>query len=231
MAAAGIELNLPDLPEVPIRLGPEPPTGPARPRQRLSVRVRETLTAYLPLLLMVLLALGSWWLVKNSPQPLPERRPTVVTGEPDYTMRGFSLQRFGADGRLQVTLQGRQLHHFPQNDRIEIEALELTAEGASGRPTRASARKAVSNGKASEVQLLGGAQIRGRTADGLAVEIDSEFLQLFTESERVQTDRPVTARVGTNVMTAGGLVYDHRSARLELRPPVRAELHLQAVPR
>jgi lipopolysaccharide export system protein LptC len=232
MAAAGIELNLPDLPEVPIRLGTEPPRGPGpRVRQRLADRLRDALTAYLPLLLMVLLALGSWWLVKNSPQPQPERQARPVSGEPDYTMRGFSLQRFGPDGRLQVTLQGKQLHHYPQNDRIEIEELHLTAEAPSGRPTLATARKAISNSKASEVQLMGGAQIRTRTAAGQPVEIDSEYLQLFTESERVVTDKPVRARVGPNIMRAGGLVYDHKNAQLELKPPVRAELQPQSLPR
>ena len=155
----------------------------------------------------------------------------TVSGEPDYTMRGFSLQRFGPDGRLQVTLQGKQLHHYPQNDRIEIEELHLTAEAPSGRPTLATARKAISNSKASEVQLMGGAQIRTRTAAGQPVEIDSEYLQLFTESERVVTDKPVRARVGPNIMRAGGLVYDHKNAQLELKPPVRAELQPQSLPR
>ncbi len=229
MAAAGIELNLPDLPEVPIRLGNEPgaaaePVRKAAVRMPWPARLRETLTAYLPLLLMVLLALGSWWLVKNSPQPLVPKAARTASGEPDYTMRGFTVQRFGPDGQLVLTLEGRQLHHYPDTDRIEIEELLLTVRGTAERQTVATARKAVSNGKATEVQLLGGAQLRGRTADGQPIEVDSEFLHIFSDAQRVISDRRVQLRVGSNVVTAGGLVWDQAGRVLELKPPVRAVL-------
>ncbi|MBL8328047.1 MAG: LPS export ABC transporter periplasmic protein LptC [Rubrivivax sp.] len=225
--AARIELNLPDLPEVPISLGAQPPPErrrAPRPRPPWPTRLRDALTSYLPLLLMVLLALGSWWLVKNSPAPATPRGAKPAGGEPDYTMRGFTIQRYAADGLLQLTLEGRELHHYPQSDRIEIEELQLTANGPDGRQTLATARKAVSDGKGSRVQLLGGAQVRGRTADGQRVEVDSEFLELETESQRVRTDRPVQLRVGTTAATAGGLVWDNRQRQLELQPPIRAVL-------
>lgn len=233
MAAAGIELNLPDLPEVPIRLGQDgaPPPQPAPRASRLPwpARLRETLVSYLPLLLMVLLALGSWWLVKNSPQPLVARESKLPAGQPDYTMRGFTVQRFAADGPLRLTLEGRELHHYPDSDRIEIEELRLTALGADGRPAVATARRALSDGKARDVQLLGGAQLRSRTADGTPLEIDSEFLRFETEAQRVTTDRTVKLRMGSTQATAGGLVWDNRTRVLELKPPIRAVLPSRAV--
>jgi lipopolysaccharide export system protein LptC len=224
MAASGIELNLPDLPEVPIRLGTEPQAPRPARAMPWGLRMREALTSYLPLLMMVMLALGTWWLVKNSPQPLPPRTAKPATGEPDYTMRGFTLQRFLREGPLQMTLEGRQLHHYPDSDRIEIEELRLTLVAPDGRRTLATARKAVSNSKASEVQLQGGAQIRGRTADGQEVEIDSEYLRYFAETERAWTDRAVRVRVGSSTLSAGGLNYDNLAQRLELAPPIRALL-------
>ena len=66
MSPRGIELNLPDLPEVPIRLGPAGPMGPLDPASGVDPgpkeprgrweRVREALATYSPLLLMALLA-------------------------------------------------------------------------------------------------------------------------------------------------------------------------------
>ena len=72
-----VELHLPDLPEVPISLGAM--VGKA-PRQSIATRLHEGLSSYLPLLLMALLALGSWWLVKNTPQA-----PKSRDGEPVRT--------------------------------------------------------------------------------------------------------------------------------------------------
>ena len=220
-APAGIELNLPDLPEVPIQLGPSLRPSEPRPPLPWGVRVRDALTAYLPLLLMVALALGTWWLVKNTPVLAPPSEERAARSEPDYTMRGFTVQRFGDDGRLLVRLEGRQLRHFPDTDRTEIDLVTVHAWAPDGRETVATARQALANGDASEIQLLGGAQVRGHTADGQALAIDSEFLHLFTRVERVRTHLPVQVRVGANELRAQGLLYDHLARRLELSGPMR----------
>jgi lipopolysaccharide export system protein LptC len=227
-APGGLELNLPDLPEVPIRLGQEsletPSPWPRGRRPDWRVRIRDALTAYLPLLLMVLLALGTWWLVKNSPLPQAPTAARPTTGEPDYTLRGFGVQRFGADGRLEVTLEGRLLHHYPDSDRIQIEEVRLVSNSPDAPPTTASARSARSNGKGTDVELLGGAQLRSRTSDGQALEMDSEYLRLQTSLQRVSTDRPVVLRVGAQTIRAGGLVWNESTKSLELKPPIRAVL-------
>ncbi len=232
MSAGGIELNLPDLPEVQIRLGPDAPKPdqPRPSRPPWGIRLRDALTSYLPLLLMALLALGTWWLVKNSPQPQRPREARPVSLEPDYTLRGFTLQRFAADGALQITLVGRQLHHYPADDRIEIEELTLTVDGPGAARTVATARRALTDGKASEVRLLGGAQVRGTLADGQPVEVDSDDLRYVARSRRITSDEPVQLRVGSSVVRAGGLVWDNTAQVLELRPPIRAVLQVPRGP-
>jgi lipopolysaccharide export system protein LptC len=233
-ATAGLELNLPDLPEVPIRLGQEPDPPPDREpswrRARVNWRtwLRDKLAAYLPLLLMVLLALGTWWLVKNSPQAPKASSPRAVTGEPDYTLRGFGLQRFAADGSLQLTLEGRQLHHYPDSDRIEIEEVRLSTPGTSGPATLATARQARADGKATDIELLRGATVKARLADGQALEMNSNYLRLRVSEQRVSTHQPVELRVGTQTVKAGGLVWDNPARTLELKPPIRATM--QAAP-
>jgi lipopolysaccharide export system protein LptC len=227
MTAAGIELNLPDLPEVPIQLGPVPGGRPPPPREvlpwslRLRLRLRDTLTSYLPLLLMLVLALGTWWLVKNSPGPMAPREASAARSDPDYTMTGFSVQRFAADGRLKVRLDGQRMRHFPATDRIEIDAVTIRAFAPDGRITVATAQRALANGDATEVQLLGGASVRSVTLDGAPVEIDSEFLHAFFDTERLTSHLPVKVRVGANEMRAGGISFDNLARLLELKGPMR----------
>ena len=72
-------------------LDPPPPRAePARPRQPWLWRLGQGLSAYLPLLLMVLLALGTWWLVQNTPRPDLPGEVVAHRHEPDYTMQGFT---------------------------------------------------------------------------------------------------------------------------------------------
>lgn len=221
MTPTSIELNLPDLPEVPIQLGPV--LRPSEPRAPVpwSVRLRDLLTSYLPLLLMVAIALGTWWLVKNTPVMAVPKEEAAPRSEPDYTMSGFAVQRFAKDGRLILRLEGRQMRHFPDTDRTEVDIVTVHAWAPDGRETVATARRALANGDATEVQLLGGAQVRSRTPAGAEVEVDSDFLHLFTQTERLRTHLPVVVRVGDSVLRAQGLDFDNLTQRVELSGPMR----------
>jgi lipopolysaccharide export system protein LptC len=227
-----VELHLPDLPEVPLSLGPVvAPAGEERRRAMpWHLRLRETLSAYLPILLMAALALATWWLVKNSPKPPGEVAPRAVSAEPDYTMSGFALERFAPDGRLMLRIEGAQMRHYPATDRIEIDGAQIQAWSPAGRLTRASAARAMGTGDGSELQLLGGAEVVGEDAAGVPLLIRSEFLHAFFIDERVESDRPVLVRHGATELRAAGLLYAHASQRLELKGPLKVTLTPRAVP-
>ncbi len=187
-------------------------------------RLLGSLVSSLPLVLMLLLALGTWWLVKNSPGPAGPRAEVSQRTEPDYTMRGFAIERFDAQGALTLRLEGELLQHFPASDRIEIEDVRLRAIQPDGRVTLARAQRAVANGDASEVQLLGGAEVTSNDRSGLPLVMRSEFLHAFLLTERVTSNRPVIVLRGGTEMRAAGLRYDHAAARLELDGPTRLQL-------
>jgi lipopolysaccharide export system protein LptC len=215
-----VELHLPDLPEVPIALGPER-GAPRRPRVRWHLW-RELLSAYLPLLLMSLLALFTWWLVRVTPAPPGTREASPVRHDPDYTMTQFALERFDAGGRLKVRIEGERLRHFPDTDRIEVDRVQIRAVAPDGRLTLASAKRAISNGDASEVQLLGGAQVTSTDSAGATLQMSGEFLHAFLVTERVRSPLPVQVSLGGSSLRAGGLDYDHGTGRLLLQGPIHA---------
>jgi len=209
-------------------LDPAPPrAAPVRPRQPWHWRVGQLLSAYLPVLLMAALASGTWWLVRNTPRDPVPRDTAAPRHEPDYTMQGFTLQRFGADGRLRVQVQGAQMRHYPDTDTLEIDGVTIRALSPDGSVTHASARRAVTNGDASEVQLLGGAQVvRENHRDGQKVEFAGEFLHAFLTTERVRSHLPVQLRQGTSELRVGSIDYDHLTQFARLGPPVRARFEV-----
>jgi lipopolysaccharide export system protein LptC len=216
-----VELHLPDLPEVPISLGP---LRNSRPRTRAPwhLRLRDTISAYLPLLLMLLLALFTWWLVKNTPSAPGETAEPSERHEADYTMSRFALERFDAQGRLKVRIEGAQMRHFPDSERYEIDDLQMRAIAPDGRITLASARRAISNGDASEVQLLGAARVTSVDTDGKPIEMSGEFLHAYLTQQRVHSHLPVLITAAGNTVSAAGLDYDHGQRKLELQGPMRA---------
>jgi lipopolysaccharide export system protein LptC len=209
-------------------LGPAPPSPtPARPRQPWRWRLGQLLSAYLPLMLMAMLALGTWWLVQNTPHVgAPDVEP-APRHEPDYAMQGFTLQRFGANGRLRVQVQGTQMRHYPDTDTLEIDRVTIRALSPDGSVTHATALRALSNGDASEVQLLGNAQVvREDAAGGRQIEFESEFLHAFLNTERLRSHLPVRLRQGTSELRVGAIDYDNLTRSAKLGAPVRAQFEL-----
>ena len=221
-----VELHLPDLPEVPLSLGPAPAGAPAPPPRRRPwhLRLSELLSTYLPLLLMALLALSTWWLVKNTPMLAPPPAATELRRDPDYLMNEFAIERFDGSGRLRVRVDGQRLQHFPASDHYEIDRARIRAIGVDGKVTLAVADRALANGDISELQLFGGAKVTSTGPQGEPVEIRSEFLHAFLVTEQVQTSLPVTVTAGSNELRAEGLQYDNGKRLLELKGRQRAWL-------
>jgi lipopolysaccharide export system protein LptC len=216
-----VELHLPDLPEVPISLGPADGVA-ARASMPWHLRLRDVVSAYLPLLLMTLLALATWWLVNHSPRAPVADEARAVSAAPDYTMSRFALERFDATGRLKLRIEGEQLRHFPATDRIEIDGAVIRAVAPDGRVTLAHARNAIGNGDGSELQLLGGAEVTSERANDTSLVMRSEFLHAFFFTGRVRSHLPVQVQLGATALRAAGLDYDHAAGRLELKGPLRA---------
>ena len=183
----------------------------------------EFVSAYLPLLLMALLALGTWWLVKNTPLPDGAALDVPARHEPDYAMTRFTVQRFTPEGPLRAQLEGDVLRHYPDTDTLEVDNVRVKSIAPSGRVTLATARRALGNADATEVQLLGGAHVtREAIAGEDAIEFKGEFLHAFLSTERVRSHLPVTVTRGGTVLQADALEYDNLAGLLQLRGRVRA---------
>lgn len=187
------------------------------------VRLLDLLATYLPLLLMGLLALGSWWLVKNTPIAEPARPAAAPRHRADYQMSQFVVQRYGADGTMQMQIEGQQLRHFPDTDTLEVENARIRAVGPDGRVTTANSRRALANADGSEVQLLGGAHVVRDADPGRSpTEFRGEFLHFFRTDERVRSHLPVTVTRGASEFRAEAMEYDHLNQVIELKGRVRA---------
>lgn len=208
--------------------GPQNP--PPRPRQPLWWRIGQWVSAYLPLVLMGLLALATWWLVQNTPRPQEPGDKAPPRHEPDYTMQDFTMQRYAADGRLRVQVRGTQMRHYPDTDTLEIDGVTIRALGQDGRVTVASAQRALANGDATEVQLLGQARVvhgaEGSAGPGEAIEFDSEFLHAFLATEQLRSHLPVRLRQGTSDLRVAWLEFDNLTRTARLGGPLQARFVL-----
>jgi lipopolysaccharide export system protein LptC len=208
--------------------------GPTPARLRWHQRLSDLVAGYLPLLLMALIALGTWWLVRQTPLREPPAAVVALPGEPDYTMARFTLQRFGADGHLRLQLDGRELRHYAQGDLIEVEDARLQARGDDGARVRARALHARADADGRQVDLHGDVLVvltpAQRAEGGADAELRGEFVRVLVEARRLHSDRPVTLVQGDNRIDAAGLEYDQRTRQVVLTGPLRATLLPAAQP-
>lgn len=176
-------------------------------------RFWEQASIYLPVLLMAMLALGTWWLVRNAPKPLQGKVEHVASVVPDYTMDNFSVHQFDAKGRLQTVILGEEARHLPQSDTLEVDRVRTRSIAPDGMVTTSSAQRGISNSDASEVQLWGNAVVQRIPVSPQTptMKIESDFLHAWTNEERVRSHLPVVITRGNNRFTGDSLDYDNLS--------------------
>jgi lipopolysaccharide export system protein LptC len=204
--------------------------------RRLSwwLRMRQMwdrLSVYLPIFLMGLMALATYWLVRNTPTVADVAFVAVPQHAPDYFMQNFSVKIFDQHGRLKSEMAGAQGRHFPDTDTLEIEQPRIRAISKEGQVTTARAMRAVINADGSEVQLFENAVLirdaikMSTTEMQPRSELHSEFLHLFANTEIIRTHLPVALIRGSeDRFTADHLVYDNLERILQLQGRVHGTL-------
>ncbi len=183
----------------------------------------------LPVVMIALLALGTWWLARNTPILSAPTVEEPAKHEADYFMRNFAVKNFDPTGQLKSEVAGQEGRHFPDTDVLEIDGARLRSY-KDGRMTTATANRAYSNGDGSEVQLVGNALVvreAGQDASGKIyprLEFRGEFLHVFLSTEKIKSHKPVTIIRGRDQFVADSLQYDNLERVALLQGRVRGTL-------
>jgi lipopolysaccharide export system protein LptC len=193
-------------------------------------RVWERTAIYIPVLLMGLLALGTYWLVRNTPASLAPESQKAVSAEPDYYMRKFGIKTFDDAGQLKSNVSGAEVRHYPETDTLEIDQALIRSYSVEGRLTTSTGDRALSNGDGSEVQLIGHARVvREAAVDANGREIPrlefrGEFLHVYVNEERVKSHLPVVIMRGSDQFAGDTFAYDNFDRVADLKGRVKGLL-------
>jgi lipopolysaccharide export system protein LptC len=189
---------------------------------------------YLPVVLMGVLALGTYWLVRSTPVFTPPEPEHVFTHEPDYYMKRFSVKTFDTAGKLKSEVFGLEARHYPDTDLLEIDQARIHSFDMNGRLTTATARRAVANADGSEVELMGDAQVVREAVGGSQpaprLAFSGDYLKAFLNTEKLQSHKPVLLTRGKDRFSADTLAYDNASQVMELKGRVKGQLMPQEGP-
>lgn len=194
------------------------------------LRLWDRIAMYMPLLMMGALALGTYWLVRNTPSFSAPEVTKVAGHEVDYFMHKFTIKTFDEAGKLKSEIYGAEARHFADTDMLEIDQATVRSINAENLLTTATAIRAYVNGDGSEVQLTGHARVVRQASRSLSgqetpnLEFRGEFLHVFLNEERVQSHKPVLLIRGADQFTGDAFSYNDRDKVALLTGRVRGVL-------
>jgi lipopolysaccharide export system protein LptC len=183
--------------------------------------VRLSATRLFPLLLMLALALLSFWLERTVREE--ERvHPSLRRHDPDFVVDNLSHTRFNAQGASESTLAASKMIHYPDDDSTELLSPRVVQTKANEPRLTVTADRGALSQDGEEVFLYGNVLlVREGGAGRPETRIRTTFLHLVRARSLVRTDREVQIVEERRVLSGRGLEYHNDSRQLFLRERVR----------
>ncbi len=177
-------------------------------------------TRLFPLVLMLALALLSFWLeraARQEPAPaVPERH------DPDYSVEQFTITDFSSAGAPESTLSAAKMVHYPDDNSTALVAPRLVQTRPDQPRLVLSADRGMLSRDGAEVFLHDNVVlVREALAASGEARMQSSFLHVMRERSLVRTDREVRISERGRTLVGLGMEYDNEARRLELHAQVR----------
>ncbi len=184
--------------------------------------IKDRLFAWSPAILLLLLAVLTWWLDAKvrSPQNLAG---ASTRGAPDYYIEGFNAVRMNPDGTRRYELAGKRLVHYSDDDSSMLSSPTLVYHDYKRAPLTFSADTAEIEGGGENVYFRGNVRIdRPAFAFNPRLGVATSYLHVIPDQDFAETDQPVTMSEGNSTVRSVGLEFDNRARQVKLLSRVQA---------
>ncbi len=181
----------------------------------------DRLTAWVPLVLVGLLAALTLWLDRTVQSSARD-----VTGasrhDPDYIVDHLSVARMSEAGAAKYTLSAVKMVHYPDDDTTLLTTPRFVSYGSEQAPVVITASQAVISGRGDHVYFQDDVRVtRAAYGDQSELVMRTAFLHVIPDRNLARTDRQVTLTDAATVVTAVGLELNGETRILKLLSSVR----------
>jgi len=177
-------------------------------------------TRLFPLLLMLALALLTFWLERTV---RVEAVPAALRShDPDYVVERFTITDFNRDGVAESALSAARMEHFPDDDSTELLAPRVLQSKPQLPRLALSADRGTLSQDGEEAFLYDNVLVVREAGAGSAeARMHTSFLHVVRARSLMRTDREVRISEGGRAMVGRGMEYDNQSRQLSLHANVR----------
>lgn len=184
---------------------------------------QRTFAAFM--LLAVLAALTQWllWLFAPEPEPVPFVGPL----RPEYSLDVFHLRVFKDDGLMSLEVESPRMDRHGGDGHFLVRQPDMVILREGEPQWQAEAEDSRIEASGERLELRGGVRFYSFPDDPRPIDISTERLVAFPETQRVETDAAVTLLQGRSILRGSGLRADFANSQLQLddfrlhAPPTR----------
>ena len=175
--------------------------------------------------LAALAALTQWllWLFA----PPPESQPFVGPLRPEYSLDQFQLRLYKESGELSFEVEAPRMDRHGGDGHFLVRQPEMIIlrEGKPQWQAQSTDSRIEADGE--RLELRGGVHFFSLPGDPRPIDIETEHLVAFPDTQRIETDVPVTVVQGRSILQGSGLRADFAASRLLIddfklhSPPIR----------
>jgi lipopolysaccharide export system protein LptC len=186
--------------------------------------------SFFPLVLLALLAALTFWLDRVI-RPPDAPGSSTVKHDPDYIVDGLSAVRMDEQGRVKHTLRAQRMTHFPDDDVTVLVQPRFVTYGEGRAPVTVTSRDAHMSGNGENVYFENDVRVvRAPVADQSELTLETSYLHVIPDDNIATTDRPVTIRNATAVVSASGLELNSETRVLKLQGRVKGIYQSSGLP-
>ncbi len=168
-------------------------------------------SALFPLSILLALAALTFWL-RHAIELPEERRDGKTRHDPDYIIDQPQLRKLDKTGKLQYTLDAKQIVHFPDDETTDVSQPKLVYLHAKRPPVTTSAERAHVSQDGNQVDFYENVRIeRAATPKQAAMLATMPDLTVRPDDEKAFTQSPVLITQGKSWLKGVGLQVDNKT--------------------
>ena len=200
--------------------------------QKIKLGIGRMLLRLMPLILMGVLTLVTFWLVQKNTPPEKSTLERVRLHEPDYTITNGALSALNELGLTKYRILGNKVIHYDDDASIDILGPRMRLFQPDKPPVTIKSDTGHLDGDLTILDLIDNAEIFRPAQAATATEparprmlARSSYFKVLINDDIIKTDKPITLEQGVSVMhsTDGG-VFNNIEQSMTLTGQVKGRI-------
>jgi lipopolysaccharide export system protein LptC len=200
--------------------------------QQIKLSIGRSVLRLMPLILMGLLTLVTFWLVQKNTPAEHSGIERVRLHEPDYIIQHGTLSALNEQGNTKYRILGEKVTHYDDDASIDINLPRMRLFQPDKAPVTVKSNTGHLDGDLTILELFDNASIYRPPQPATTTEpatlrmlASSSYFKVLINDDIVQTDKPITLEQGMSVMhsTDGG-TFDNIQQSMTLSGQVKGRI-------